>query len=238
MTTLRVLKSKSKNHNNQEYLENNKLTTFINPFSYLFLRKQLSIFSRFDYIFLDGILMVLLMRLISKKVKRLSFDMTSIAPKVFNNALGNRRSMFFLGSKQNEIEDFVNQIKTKYQNLIIVGFSSGYFKSEDDKQRQINSIVGLNPDLIIVGMGTPLQEKFLLELRDKGWIGTGFTCGGFFHQTGKKINYYPKIFDRLNLRWVYRIYDEPKLFTRYFVQYPKSIVFFTFDLIKYYVKLR
>ncbi|MGV6830252.1 MAG: WecB/TagA/CpsF family glycosyltransferase [bacterium] len=236
MTILRVLKSKSKNLNSKEYLENNKLTTFINPFSYLFFRKQLPLFSRFDIIFLDGILMVLLMRLISKNVKRLSFDMTSIAPKVFINAIENKRTIFFLGSKQDEIEAFVSQIKNIYQNLNIVGFSSGYFADEDDKQKKLNNIIELNPDLIIVGMGTPLQEEILLEIRDKGWGGTGFTCGGFFHQTGKKINYYPKIFNTLNLRWVYRIYDEPKLFKRYFIQYPKSIVFFTFDLIKYYVK--
>lgn len=41
---------------------------------------------------------------------------------------------------------------------------------------QINE---LNPDLVVVGMGAPLQEKFLVDLVGLGWRGRGYTCGVF-----------------------------------------------------------
>ena len=39
--------------------------------------------------------------------------------------------------------------------------------------------------------------------------GVGFTCGGFIHQTANnEIEYYPLWIDRMNLRFVYRMYKE------------------------------
>ena len=82
-------------------------------------------------------------------------------------------------------------------------------------------------------MGTPLQEQFLLSLQASGWSGKGYTCGGFLHQTASQINYYPYWINRLGLRAFYRMYDEPKLVKRYFIDYPKAIVIIFYDLIKY-----
>jgi N-acetylglucosaminyldiphosphoundecaprenol N-acetyl-beta-D-mannosaminyltransferase len=191
------------------------------------------LFKNFDAIYLDGIAMVWLMKIISSPLKRNSFDMTSIAPKVFEKAELNRETVYFLGAKEKEIVAFVKMIEKAFPNLKIVGYNNGYFINKNAKEKILNSIISISPDLLIVGMGTPYQEEILLEVRKKGWYGTGYTCGGFFHQTTERINYYPRIVDKLNLRWLYRIYDEPKLFKRYFFDYPKSFVLFTFDLIKY-----
>jgi N-acetylglucosaminyldiphosphoundecaprenol N-acetyl-beta-D-mannosaminyltransferase len=83
-------------------------------------------------------------------------------------------------------------------------------------------------------MGSPNQENFLIELANEGWNGSGYTCGGFFHQTSKKgIQYYPTWCDKYNLRWMYRMYDEPKLIKRYVWHYPIFIFIFIFDMIVY-----
>ena len=37
-----------------------------------------------------------------------------------------------------------------------------------------------------------MQENFLLKVKNAGYQGVGFTCGGFIHQTSKnEIDYYP-----------------------------------------------
>ena len=64
------------------------------------------------------------------------------------------------------------------------------------------------------------------------WQGIGYTCGGFLHQTANHIQYYPHWINRLGLRAFYRIYDEPKLFKRYFIDYPFAICIIIYDLIK------
>lgn len=74
----------------------------------------------------------------------------------------------------------------------------------------------VNPDFVICGMGIVRQEKFLERLKSAGYGGIAFTCGGFISQTAKnKITYYPKIFDALNLRFVYRMVMEKHTRKRY-----------------------
>ncbi|NJO34267.1 MAG: hypothetical protein HC869_15170 [Rhodospirillales bacterium] len=65
-----------------------------------------------------------------------------------------------------------------------------------------------------------MQESFLLRLRQQGFNGVGFTCGGFLDQYSIGKQYYPTWIDRLELRWLYRLIMEPgRLWRRYFVEY-------------------
>ena len=117
--------------------------------------------------------------------------------------------------------------------LNVLRYRDGYF-SDKEREDELDLLIKDNPDIVIVGMGTPLQEFFLRDLRELGWQGTGFTCGGYLHQSSNGIDYYPKLIDKLNLRWLYRIYDEPKLFKRYTVDYSKFIFLFAYDVFGYF----
>ena len=65
-------------------------------------------------------------------------------------------------------------------------------------------------------MGALMQEKFLLKVKDAGYQGIGFTCGGFIHQTSKnEIDYYPAWVDKTNLCFLYRMWKEPHTRKRY-----------------------
>ncbi|HCI5759941.1 TPA: WecB/TagA/CpsF family glycosyltransferase, partial [Klebsiella pneumoniae] len=105
---------------------------------------------------------------------------------------------------------------------------------ETDRAHFIKQLSELEPDIIIVGMGTPAQDIFLQEMFMSKWTGVAFSCGGFLHQTAKNgSTYYPDFFNKYNLRWMYRMIDEPKLVSRYLFGYPKSILFFLFDLMRF-----
>jgi exopolysaccharide biosynthesis WecB/TagA/CpsF family protein len=212
------------------------LHTFINPYSYLLLRNNDSVFKEMDHILVDGELMVKLLKWIGvAAVTRTSFDMTSLAPFIFREAEEKGSSLYFVGSKQQEITASVKAILKVYPSLNISRYRNGYFNGEMDAELEL--VLELDPDIVIAGLGTPLQEEFLIKLKKKGWKGTGFTCGGFLHQTSSGIEYYPKWINKYNLRWAYRIYDEPKLFGRYFLDYPKAVVLILWDLkIKRYFK--
>lgn len=209
------------------------ITTFLNPYSYLFFRKNLTLFSSFETIYIDGIVLVYLLRLAGIKTDRKSFDMTSIAPKVFDECISKGKTVYIIGSKEVAINKFVKILSNSFPRLNIIGHRNGYFNSESEREKTLMNIIKINPNVVVVGMGTPYQEKFLVDLKQMGWMGDGYTCGGFIHQTTIEINYYPKFFDNFNLRWVYRIIDEPKLFKRYFFNYPQSICLFIFDFLKY-----
>ena len=173
-----------------------------------------------------------LLTLFGIRVKRESFDMTSLAPVLFNKAIQQNKSIYFIGTEPDIIADTIKNIKNTYPKLNICGFRHGYF-SQDERDIVIKKIFQLAPDYVICGMGTPLQEYFLLDLKKEGWSGEGFTCGGFLHQTANRIIYYPEWINRFGLRAFYRMYDEPKLIKRYFIDYPKAVVFILYDLVRF-----
>jgi len=210
-------------------LSSNNLISFLNPYSYLIIRKELNVLQSEMLFYIDGEWLCKFFNYFTNIAPtRVSFDMTSLAKKVFINEMKKGQSFYFIGSKPEEITKAVKNIKDIYPNLKIIGFRDGYISGQETKV--MLEIKSLNPNIVVVGLGTPLQEKFLINLRQSGWNGIGYTCGGFFHQTAKSINYYPVWMNKLNLRWVYRIYDEPKLFWRYLIHYPKFILFFFYDL--------
>lgn len=195
----------------------NRIYTFLNPVSYLIALENQSLFEQFDGIFADGSLLVSAIKLLyGKRVTRRSFDMTSIAPELLNYLMKSRKTLYIVASGQEQVEYAVKIFKEQYPDLQIVGFRNGYFSSDAEMDREASHIVALNPDFLIVGMGALMQEKFLLKAKEMGYQGIGFTCGGFIHQTAKnQIHYYPEWIDKMNLRFVYRMYKEKHTRKRY-----------------------
>lgn len=202
----------------EELLKKGKgIYTFLNPVSYLDALKHKELFTSFDGIFADGGLLVKAIKgAYGVTVKRRSFDMTSLAPIVFSYAATTGKSVAIIATKQEMVEKAVANLKKSFQGLNISYYRNGYFKSEQEKDDEAKKIVTLHPDILIVGMGIILQEQFLLKVRDAGYQGLGFTCGGFIHQTAQdKADYYPDWVDKHGLRFFYRMYKEPHTRKRY-----------------------
>ena len=202
----------------EEILKNGKgIYTFLNPVSYIEALKRKDLFSAFDGIFADGGLLVKAIKIAyGATVKRRSFDMTSLAPVVFSFAAKNQKTVAIVATKQEMVEKAVKTLQGNYPGLNISYFRNGYFSSDAEMNAEAQKIVGLHPDILIVGMGIIKQEEFLLKVRDTGFKGIGYTCGGFIHQTAQdKVDYYPEWVDKHGLRFVYRMYKEPHTRKRY-----------------------
>ena len=200
------------------YLQKGSIYTFLNPVSYLDAIKHKGLFTQYDGIFADGGLLVKAVKFFyGKTIQRRSFDMTSLAPLLFDYAQDNGKSIAIVASKQESIEQAVKILIAKYPKLSILYFRNGYFNTNEEKMDTVHKIVLLKPDFLIVGMGIVKQEDFLLKVKDAGYLGVGFTCGGFIHQIAKdKAEYYPEWIDKHGLRFIYRMYKEPHTRYRYF----------------------
>ena len=191
--------------------------TFLNPVSYLDALKHKELFTSFDGIFADGGLLAKAIKMTyGASVKRRSFDMTSLASIVFSYAAKTGKSVAIVATKQEMVEKAVTNLEKSFQGLNICYYRNGYFKGEQEMDDEAKKIVSLHPDILIVGMGVIKQEQFLLKVRNAGYQGIGFTCGGFIHQTAQdKAEYYPDWVDKHGLRFVYRMYKEPHTRKRY-----------------------
>lgn len=211
-----------------------KIYTFLNPVSYIIARKNINLYRQFDGIFIDGSILALFVQIFYKKrINRISFDMTSLAPILFHFAENKEKSIYIIGGTEEEIIKASECIKKKYTNLNIVKVRSGYFESTLIKESVIAEIVNLSPDFVIVGMGANLQEEFLLDLKINDFKGIGFTCGGFISQIANKyttntITYYPYLINFFNIRFIYRIYKEKHTRKRYL----KAMFIFPYLFIK------
>ncbi|WP_296261412.1 WecB/TagA/CpsF family glycosyltransferase [uncultured Phocaeicola sp.] len=199
------------------FTKKGRIYTFLNPVSYLSALDNKAMFTRFDGIFADGsILAAAIKTIYGKHVTRRSFDMTSIAPELLSFAETNKKTVYVVASRQEQVEKAVGIFKERYADLCVCGYRNGYFTSEVEMDKEAEHIAALNPDFLIVGMGALMQERFLLKVKDAGYRGIGFTCGGFIHQTANnEIDYYPAWVDRMNLRFLYRMFKEKHTRKRY-----------------------
>jgi N-acetylglucosaminyldiphosphoundecaprenol N-acetyl-beta-D-mannosaminyltransferase len=205
--------------------------TYVNPYSYLMLRKRKEVFNGFDFI-VDSIFMVKMLNLFGiTRCVRISADMTGMMPDLFSWAEREGKSVYFVGSTEDAIANAITHIKEGFPELRIGGFRHGFFSDEKEMREFASQLGKANHDVIIAGMGTPMQEEFIRSL-DQGWQGVGVTCGGFIHQTAKRLDYYPTILNRLHLRWLFRVWEEPrKVLKRLFFDYTYFILLFGKDFL-------
>lgn len=194
-----------------------RIYTFLNPVSYLTALDHRNVFSQFDGIFADGSILVSAIRMLyGRSITRRSFDMTSLAPELFSFAEKHKKTVYIVASQQEQAEQAIKIFRQRWPGLNFAGYRNGYFNSEKEMEEEAEKIVGLQPDFLIAGMGILTQETFLLKVREADFQGIGFTCGGFIHQTAKnEIDYYPDWADRMNLRFLYRMYKEKHTRKRY-----------------------
>ncbi|MDE6273350.1 MAG: WecB/TagA/CpsF family glycosyltransferase [Muribaculaceae bacterium] len=181
------------------------------------MRKNSALYSELDGLFVDGMTMCWWLRILwGKRIPRLSFDMAGMAVDLFErlNSEASEENVYFIGAKQEELEASIRQFRKAYPLMRISGYRNGYFADNEERSRVIEDILKRNPTFVIVGMGSPLQERFVVDLRKAGYRGVAFTCGGFLHQTSRRINYYPQWVDKMNLRAFYRLTHEKGMVKR------------------------
>ena len=143
-------------------------------------------------------------------------DISSKALEICNK---NKKSIYLFGSKKEVLDKLIININQKYPNINIVGFSDGYV---EDKDKIMQEIISLSPDLILIALGVPNQELLINKYIEKAKKGVFIGVGGTFDVLSGCKKRAPKLFIKLNLEWMYRIICEPTRLKR-FIQ--NNIVF-------------
>ncbi|HHR6142252.1 TPA: WecB/TagA/CpsF family glycosyltransferase [Providencia alcalifaciens] len=207
----------------------NNHISFVNPFSYSLLTDRNDLVSEIDYWFVDGSLLCFLTnRYRENKISRASFDFTSIADCFFSFAINNNLSIGLIGGTSDEIQKAFQYIRSRYPDLNIPYIHSGYIQ-EDNLVDIANEIKDKGIDLLICGMGTPLQEEFLIKISTLVNIKISITCGGFLTQTSLFGDYYHPLVKKLGLRWLQRAILHKHVRNRLLKSYPKFLFNYIFN---------
>lgn len=131
------------------------------------------------------------------------------------------KTFYFWGSKPGYADEAKQNLEQKYPNIKIVGTHTGYFKPEEESEI-IAEIKELKPDILLVGIGFPRQEKVINKYKNDGFFKIGIGCGGSIDVLAGRVKRAPKLFIKLHLEWFYRLLKQPSRFKRMLVL-PKFI---------------
>lgn len=121
-------------------------------------------------------------------------------------------SLYLFGAKEEVLEKLTEKIKKDYPKIKLLGATNGYV---DDKNKIMNEIIKKSPDICLVALGIPLQEKLIAKNINKAKKGIFIGVGGSFDVLSGTKKRAPKLFIKLNLEWLYRIITEPKRLKRF-----------------------
>lgn len=125
--------------------------------------------------------------------------------------------MFFLGSAEGVAAKAAENLSKRYKGLQVVGTYSPPFGLGKDyaEMEKIKSMVKkANPDILIVGLGCPKQEKFIYYNREDLGVPISLGLGASFDFEAGNIKRAPKWMSDHGLEWLFRITQDPKRMTK------------------------
>lgn len=160
----------------------------------------------------DGIGVVKSGRLLGFNIKE-RITGVDLAKHLLEYANKNHNSLYILGSKQNVLDMMSDVLKNEYPNINVLGLKNGYSKNKDE---DMNEIVKVAPDIVLVALGVPNQEKLIYKHLQKFKKGIFIGVGGSIDVLSGFKKRAPKIFVKTNTEWLYRIVCEPSRLKRFF----------------------
>ena len=144
-----------------------------------------------------------------------------IADELLKLANQYEKEVYLFGAKKEVLEQLKEKIKNQYPNLVLVGKQNGYVSN---KNLVFKDIIKKEPDIVLVALGMPLQEKLIYQNLNKFKKGIFVGVGGSFDVLSGTIKRAPQLFIKLNLEWLYRIIKEPKRLKRFYNNNVKFIL--------------
>ena len=124
--------------------------------------------------------------------------------------------VFFLGSTDQTLQKITDRVKQEYPNVITSVYSPPYKPvfSDEDNEIMVKRINAFEPDVLFVGLTAPKQEKWAYQHRDLVHAGVISTIGNVFDWYAGNSKRPAKIWIKLRLEWLVRIFLRPEIFRR------------------------
>ena len=159
----------------------------------------------------DGISVVKAMRLLGLPAKE-RITGVDLAEQLLKLAGQQGKSVYLLGAKEEVVSALVQKLKAQYPQMEI-HYKNGYGKDKDADFREIEA---LQPDLVLVALGVPAQEKLIARHLERFSKGVFIGVGGSFDVLSGSKRRAPAVFVKTNTEWLYRILREPSRLGRFY----------------------
>lgn len=117
--------------------------------------------------------------------------------------------IYLLGAAPGIAELAAERLRLRYPGCHIVGTRHGFFP-EDSDEVVARDVAAAKPDVLLVAMGMPAQERFITRTRSIIAAPVAIGVGGSFDVFSGKTKRAPRLVQRLRLEWLWRVILNPK----------------------------
>lgn len=127
-----------------------------------------------------------------------------------------RLRIFLVGSRQEVVSEAARRFADIWPQHEIIGACNGYFRSEEHVESVCRVIKDVKADLLLVGLGNPLQEMWIAERAATTGARLQMGVGALFDFVSGNVPRAPLWVRRLRCEWIFRLAREPRrMFSRY-----------------------
>jgi alpha-1,3-mannosyltransferase len=174
---------------------------------------------RKSIVFNDGVGVNLASRLLFGKWFPENLNGTDFMPDYLRHTK-HRMRLFFLGAQPGVAERAARYLMSVDSRHTLAGCWHGYF-GDADGARIAEQVRRSKADVLLVAMGDPKQELWLMKHFARTGCRFGFAVGGLFDFMAHEVPRAPQWVRALCMEWLYRMLQEPRrLWRRYLIGMP------------------
>jgi len=169
---------------------------------------QFYVFSNeFDIFLADGRGIYLLFRLLGFRLKS-DISIPRFSELLMRLADENQYKVLFFGAKEHVNKKATDIMQARYSSAKICEGISGYFRKEDEL-KIVDQINQLNPDILLIGISSPIKEEFIHKWKAVLKPRIIVPCGGVIDAFAGETQITPNIIKKFGMAWLYRFLQEP-----------------------------
>lgn len=139
-----------------------------------------------------------------------------------DRAAASHLRLFWVGSPDDHLVKILGTLRTRWPGLIIEGHH-GYFGPEDEPGLMA-TITAFAPDLVVVGMGMPRQERWIARWRHHLPRGVFLPCGAAGEYLAGFHPRAPRWLGQIGLEWAWRLACDPRRLAHRYLIEPLSLL--------------
>jgi N-acetylglucosaminyldiphosphoundecaprenol N-acetyl-beta-D-mannosaminyltransferase len=166
-----------------------------------------------DYVFADGTGVRWAARLQGIRILD-NMVGTDFVPAMFHETADRGYSYFLLGGDAPTIELAADYARCMFPGWTQAGFHHGYLTDDAITSTAIERINAARPDVLLAGMGNPIQEQWIQQHLSRLNVLACLGIGGLFDYWAGNVSRSPQWIRSLGHEWVWRLIQQPRLKAR------------------------
>ena len=136
-----------------------------------------------------------------------------LAERLLSEAARRRWRVYLLGGRPGVAEQAARRLCASYPGLEIAGCAHGYFGPVDEAG-VIAAIRAAAPTVLLAGLGTPRQERWLAQHLMPLGSAVAMGIGGALDVWAGRARRAPRLMQAIGLEWLYRLAHQPRRLRR------------------------